>query len=42
VRGCAEEMRRIMDEQTPELLHDLVCAPDRSRIPLMLLQSEDR
>ncbi len=42
VRGCAEEMRRIMDEQTPELLHDLVCAPDRSRMPLMLLQSEDR
>lgn len=41
VRGCAEEMRRLLDEQTPELLHDLVCTPDRSRIPLMFLQRDE-
>jgi len=41
VRGCAEEMRRLIDEQTPELLHDLVCTPDRSRMPLMLLEREE-
>jgi hypothetical protein len=40
VRGCAEEMRRLMDEQTPELLHDLVCTPDRSRMPMMLIDKE--
>jgi hypothetical protein len=37
VRGCAEEMRRIMDRDSPELIHDLICAPDRSRMPLVLL-----
>ena len=41
VRGCAEEMRRLIDEQTPELLHDLVCTPDMSRMPLMLLEKEE-
>jgi phenylacetate-coenzyme A ligase PaaK-like adenylate-forming protein len=41
IRGCAEEMRRLIDEQTPELLHDLVCTPDRSRMPLMLLEREE-
>jgi hypothetical protein len=41
VRGCAEEMRRLLDEQTPELLHDLVCTPDRSRMPLMLLKRDE-
>jgi len=41
VRGCAEEMRRLIDEQTPELMHDLVCTPDMSRMPLMLLEKED-
>ena len=40
IRGCAEEMRRLMDEQTPELLHDLVCTPDRSRMPMMLIDRE--
>jgi hypothetical protein len=41
VRGCAEEMRRLLDKQTPELLHDLVCTPDRSRMPLMLLKRDE-
>lgn len=41
IRGCAEEMRRLMDSETPELIHDLICAPDRSRMPMMLLQRED-
>ena len=41
VRGCAEEMRRLIDEQTPELMHDLVCTPDMSRMPLMLLEKDD-
>lgn len=41
IRGCAEEMRRLVDNETPELIHDLICAPDRSRMPLMLLQKED-
>jgi len=41
VRGCAEEMRKLMDDQTPELLHDLVCTPDRARMPMMLLDREE-
>jgi phenylacetate-coenzyme A ligase PaaK-like adenylate-forming protein len=41
IRGCAEEMRRLMDNDSPELIHDLICAPDRSRMPLMLLERED-
>ena len=41
VRGCAEEMRKLMDDQTPELLHDLVCTPDRARMPMMLLEREE-
>ena len=41
IRGCAEEMRRLMDSDSPELIHDLICAPDRSRMPLMLLEKED-
>jgi phenylacetate-coenzyme A ligase PaaK-like adenylate-forming protein len=41
VRGCAEEMRKLMDEQTPELLHDLVCTPDRARMPMMLLDKDE-
>jgi len=41
IRGCAEEMRRLMDNDSPELIHDLICAPDRSRMPLILLERED-
>ena len=41
IRGCAEEMRRLIDNENPELIHDLICAPDRSRMPLMLLQRDD-
>lgn len=41
VRGCAEEMRKLMDQQTPELLHDLVCTPDRARMPMMLLNKDE-
>ncbi len=41
VRGCAEEMRRLIDDQTPELLHDLVCTPDRSRMPVMILDRDE-
>jgi len=41
VRGCAEEMRRLIDDQTPELLHDLVCTPDRARMPMLLLDRDE-
>jgi len=41
IRGCAEEMRRLIDDEAPDLVHDLICAPDRSRMPLMLLLRED-
>jgi hypothetical protein len=34
-------MRKLMDDQTPELLHDLVCTPDRARMPMMLLDREE-
>ena len=42
IRGCAEEMRRLVAEQAPEIVHDLVCAPDMRRMPLMFLERRER
>lgn len=41
MRGCAEEVRRLMDSDGSEMIHDMVCAPDRSRMPLMIMKKRE-
>ncbi len=41
MRGCAEEVRRLMDSDGSERIHDMVCAPDSSRMSLILMKKNE-